>query len=77
LEEISKAYKCTLQALTVQTPFHVYEEDVLAMVEPCMPQVMNGYTERKGSARDGVSRQSARVWEEHRNRGHYSTRYLL
>jgi len=35
---ISKTSRCCLQAVSIQLPFHKYEEEVLALVEPRMPK---------------------------------------
>ena len=56
LAELSKASKCLLNALPVQLPFHLYEEEVYKLVEPMMPQLINTFVERRESnAKGGVT----------------------
>lgn len=43
LVELSTSSKCAIQALPVQLPFHMYEEEVYKLVEPQMPKPLKSY----------------------------------
>lgn len=46
LVKISEAATCPLQSLSVQLPFHQYEEEVLAVLEEQVPELSNSFVEQ-------------------------------